>query len=116
MIFAATQEAGDMGRGQTDEGYGAAEGGGDGGEDACGAKEEGAYVGDTESEVLGILIAKEKGVEGFYHHQGQEESGYRWNDEIWELLKGDSGKTAPAPDYVGEEVVAGGKDVEQTDK
>ena len=66
MVIGGEQQAGDMGYGQSDKGHWAAEGGGDGGEQACYDEQPVAHSHNVHTKVLGISVAQHQRVQGFY--------------------------------------------------
>lgn len=111
MVGCFHDEPGDMGDGQADEGHGAAEGCGDGSEDAGGEQYQYAGRLDVEAQVCSVVLAEQYGVEWLDEQHGDEQSNETETTEHWQLGKADVAETAHAPIDIGVDTVGIGEEV-----
>ena len=115
VVGNAEQEVGDVGHGKADEHDGTAIGGGDGGEQTGDDEQPVAHAAGVDTEVLGILLAQEQGIEGLDEEQGADEPQNAERREEGYLAEGHAAEGAHAPDHVGLDALVSGEEVEQRD-
>ena len=115
VVVGRREQTRDMGNGKTDEGNGAAESGDDGRENACDNEQTVPDHADIDTEIFGITVAEQQGVERLDHQQCGDEAAENNGRKSGHLRHRDASEIAKSPDQIGLDALSRGKKVEKRD-
>lgn len=115
MVGGLVNKARQLWCGQTDEGYGTAEGGDNGTEIARREEQESAGTFGTYAQVDCIVASEQESIEGFYLQKKKRQTNYKEYGKKRQTLKGDAAEVAHAPHHVALKALTGGEETQYGD-